>query len=75
MRSDTEPPGKRSREEERLVLCRCPLCGKTHFKAMWWTGNGKVPLKYCVRCFAVVSGTNGHKSHGVSLGGKRKAAE
>ena len=29
--------------------CLCPMCSNTHYRVIWWTGNG-TPRKYCEKC-------------------------
>ena len=31
------------------TLCKCPMCGKTYTRLLYWRGNG-TPRFYCTSC-------------------------
>jgi uncharacterized OB-fold protein len=38
-----------STHRQKLVVCKCPRCGRTHKSNLFWTGRG-TPRIFCLDC-------------------------
>jgi hypothetical protein len=42
-----------SRTTKKSIECKCPLCNKSHYQYIFWTGE-TTPRKYCVECQKII---------------------